>query len=337
MVGRWSTILVSGDVPQGRSSTSVGVIDRKLYAFSGEHTPRAPVDGDVFELEIDTLIWHQIRRESGWPLARVGHAGVAHGGKLYIYGGRTSADEAQTMSDFWCFDPQKIGTSNEWTSLPLTGTPPPPLSYHSMTSDSQTLYIFGGCTPDHGRSNHIWSFDLQQQRWEQLTPAAGQESEPQPEGRGGASIVHASDGLHVLFGYNGKEELADHWLWDKQVRRWDLLSGDSGPRARSVTDVVFLRGVGEKGSLFVFGGEFTPSAQGHEGAGSYHNDAWLFDIALSTWSPAVQAGGSAPSARGWFSSVAWGDEAVLVFGGFDGKERVGDVHKWSVVVQRDAS
>ena len=333
MIGCWSAISTFGDTPPGRSSTSVGVINRKLYAFSGEHTPRAPVDGDVFELDVDTQIWRRIRRESGWPPARVGHAGVVHGGQLYIYGGRTSADEAQTMSDFWCFNPQKIGTSDVWTSLSLTGTPPPPLSYHSMASDSQTLYIFGGCTPDHGRSNHIWEFDLQQQRWEQLTPAAGQQRDgSEPEGRGGASIVHASDGLHVLFGYNGKEELADHWLWNKQDRRWDRLTSNDGPPARSVTDVVFVRGVGAKGSLFVFGGEYTPSAQGHEGAGSYHRDAWLFDIASSTWSSAVRAGDSAPSARGWFSSVALGEEAVLVYGGFDGKERVGDVHKWSVMV-----
>ena len=292
------------------------------------------MDGDVFELDVDAQIWRRIRRESGWPLARVGHAGVVHGAQLYIYGGRTSADEAQTMSDFWCFNPQKIGASDAWTPLPLSGTPPPPLSYHSMTSDSQTLYIFGGCTPDHGRSNHMWAFDLRQQTWDQLTPAADQQQDgSEPESRGGASVVHASDGLHVLFGYNGKEELADHWLWNKQDRRWDLLSGDKGPRARSVTDVVFVRGVGAKGSLFVFGGEFTPSAQGDEGAGSYRRDAWLFDIASSTWSPAVRAGDSAPSARGWFSSVALDDETVLVYGGFDGEDRVGDVHKWSVVVQ----
>lgn len=78
--------------------------------------------------------------------------------------------------------------------------------------------------------------------------------------------------MHVLFGYDGKCEQGDHFVFDLDTLRWSRLHGAAAdrdhhakhPPARSVTDVVYLPGVGSgQGSLFVFGGEFTPSAQGH--------------------------------------------------------------------------
>lgn len=41
--------------------------------------------------------------------------------------------------------------------------------------------------------------------------------------------------------------------------------------------------IGSAGSLFVFGGEYTPSSQGHEGAGLFHSDSYVYDIALQQW------------------------------------------------------
>jgi len=86
-----------------------------------------------------------------------------------------------------------------------------------------------------------------------------------------------------------------------------------------------------QGSLFVFGGEFTPSAQGHEGAGEYHRDAWLFSIAEQTWSEVSPKNvSSVPSARGWFNTAALPDgRSVVIFGGFDGEGRISDTWKIS--------
>jgi N-acetylneuraminic acid mutarotase len=340
----WSLVDVSGDVPLGRSSTASALIDQKLYVFSGEHDPRNPVDGDMYELDLSsqsnnqsdraqTSEWKRyVNDSSSWPAARVGHAAACHQGKFYMYGGRGNADSHDTMSDFWCFDSKQ--SSSQWAKLPLTGNPPPPLSYHTMTSDAHKVYVFGGCTSD-GRSNQLWAFNVATQTWTQETTQSNDQSIDQPCPRGGASIVHASDGLHVLFGYNGKQEQVDHWLWHADTHNWEQLSTqssnessdvDSCPAARSVTDVVFLPNLGVAGALFVFGGEYTPSAEGHLGAGSYHNDAWLFDISSRQWGKVHAA--NAPSARGWFNTVALDGKSAVVFGGFDGKDRVNDVHVW---------
>jgi len=332
ITGHWSPIEASGEIPKGRSSNISGVINNKFYIFAGENEPRIPVDGHIYELNINSKEWTKIpEREDRWPLARVGHSGIVHNNKLYLYGGRIGADMGdQTMGDFWCFDPNASAKENQWTPLPITGVPPTPLSYHSMAAGENEIYIFGGCTVSHGRTNDVWSFSLTKQEWAQETFTGEHSKKAHPTARGGASAVYASDGLHVLFGYNGKEELNDHWLWDHERRGWDLIpnTGDC-PDARSVTEAVYLPKLGKKGSLFVFGGEFTPSDKGHEGAGSYHNDTWIFDIDSRKWTKMADDEKS-PSARGWFTSSAMPDgKSVLVFGGFDGKERVNDAHVWS--------
>lgn len=66
-------------------------------------------------------------------------------------------------------------------------------------------------------------------------------------------------------------------------RNAQCVNTDPRPAPRSVTDLVALPAVGRHGALFVFGGEFTPSSQGHDGAGEFHRDAWLFDLDSEQW------------------------------------------------------
>jgi len=97
-------------------------------------------------------------------------------------------------------------------------------------------------------------------------------------------VAATADGVWIGFGYNGKEEQADLWHFDLSSKCWQQVrTTGSLPTARSVTDMVLLRGSLQQPTLFVFGGEFTPSQQGHEGAGEYHDDAYVFDIKKSEW------------------------------------------------------
>jgi hypothetical protein len=99
-----------------------------------------------------------------------------------------------------------------------------------------------------------------------------------------------ADRVWIGFGYNGKEELSDLWHFELLSKSWHRVkaSGDL-PTARSVTDLVLLNGDSDHPTLFIFGGEFTPSKQGHEGAGEYHADAYILDIKSMKWTrvPAV--------------------------------------------------
>ena len=294
-----------------------------FYTFSGENVPRVPLDNDVFALDLSTHHWRRIPATAASPSARVGHAAAVLGGRLYIYAGRTGAEFADhTLSDVWAFDP----SASEWSEVQPTGSSPrpPPLSYHTMTASSTHVFLFGGCTVDHGRSNALWAFDVSALSWEKLS----EEATPGPVPCGGASIVFVDGAVHALFGYNGKHELDQHFAFDLSTRAWTpIVPRGSPPASRSVTDAVYLPALG---AIWAWGGEYTPSAQGHEGAGAYHGgSAYLFDVKAGEWRT-VDSDGEGPSARGWFNTCGGSDgRSVVLFGGYDGNARVNDAWTWT--------
>jgi N-acetylneuraminic acid mutarotase len=176
-------------------------ISRRLFIFGGENVPRVPVDDTVHVFDLDSRQWSAVQPASAaaagstpsWPCARVGAAGTACNGKLFVHGGRTEYNHMQTLSDLWAFD----ASSSTWALIEQQGQAPGPLSYHAMTSCGDFLYIFGGCKTE-GRSNELHRFDTTSGAWTQLiAPGA-------PSPRGGPATVALPDGsVHVLFGYDG--------------------------------------------------------------------------------------------------------------------------------------
>lgn len=195
-----------------------------------------------------------------------------------------------------------------------------------MTGHGESLYLFGGCMIDHGRSNGLWQLSLKTLVWTELAPIQQQLQDPTaaPCARGGPGAVATADAVFIAFGYNGKEEQEDLWRFDLGKKSWSKIEprGEVKPSTRSVTDLA----AGANGTFFVFGGEFTPSAQGHEGAGAYLDDAFLFNEKDQTWSKLQPANAEAakPGARGWFNTCSY-EKQFVVFGGFDGNERRNDV------------
>ena len=75
----------------------------------------------------------------------------------------------------------------------------------------------------------------------------------------------------------------------------------------------------------VYGGECAPSAQGHLGAGDYLGDTFLYDTKTNKWSK-LHPAGTPPSARGWqAASSVPALNAVVLYGGFGGEKRLGDL------------
>ena len=312
------------------------MIGNTFYTFSGEFVPRVPLDNDVYALDLTTAQWRKLPATPSSPSPRVGHAAAVVGGSLYVYGGRVGKEFAdQTLDDLHAYQP----ATNTWQPVtPATPSRPPPLSYHTLAASPTHLYLFGGCTVDHGRSSAVWAFDVAGGEWKQL---AATNAEGGPRGCGGPSFVYTPSPptLHALFGYNGSEELDTHYTLalstpTTATSGWQLQTRSSGerPAPRSVTDTVYLPSVD---ALFTFGGEYTPSAQGHDGAGSYHNSAYVYQMGAGEWARVSSGSGSGgPSARGWFNTCALADgKSAVVFGGFDGTTRVKDVYVWTAESQ----
>jgi hypothetical protein len=260
------------------------------------------------------------------------------GTAVYVLGGRTAFEADETLSDLWRFDVPAAS----WSLVHVSGAVPPPLSYHAMASDGPWIYLFGGCTNDHGRSNALYRLDTRSHEWSCVHPHvpadAPNAASTAPCPRGGPGLAGVDGTVFVGFGYNGHEEQSDLWRLDasrvgqQPGPRWqrvELAQDSVKPAARSVTDLVALPnfcqtqyarlcalvcvlthraysstqlfplcvlcvgsvctcwlpdavGAGRH-ALYVFGGEFTPSVQGHEGAGEYHRDAFVFNVHTHRW------------------------------------------------------
>ena len=321
-------------IPTRRCCQS-GVIGHTFYTFSGEFTPRVPLDNEVYALDLTTAQWTKLPASASSPVARVGHAAAVVNNKLYVYGGRVGKEFAdKTLDDLHAYDP----SNNTWQQITsATAARPPPLSYHTLTASATHLYLFGGCTVDHGRSSALWSFDVARGEWQQLAESNSQNG---PNACGGPSFVYTPNPptLHALFGYNGKEELDTHYTYPlatatTSTTGWQPQTQSAGdrPAPRSVTDTVYLPSIN---ALFTFGGEYTPSVQGHEGAGQYHDSAYVYRLEAGEWVKVSDGSSGGPSARGWFNTCAMADgKSAVVFGGFDGTTRVNDVYVWTVESQ----
>ncbi|UJR09895.1 hypothetical protein I4U23_014117 [Adineta vaga] len=252
------------DIPSARSSHTLTGIDHHLYVFGGEHEPRVPIDNDIWQFSILDNHWKRLLVHRGErPESRVGHAATAVEHKLFIFGGRLSADmKDDTLDELYSFDIDL----QEWTKYTKTSDAepwPPKRSYHSMVSSADQLFVFGGCGEE-GRLNDLWQFDTCDKQWRQLSTPDPKQLVP----RGGCGFVYFNNALWVFGGFCG-HELDDIASFDLVTQSWTYLE-NAKISPRSVFAYGCLNGV-----LIGHGGEQDPSDLGHAGAGEFANDVIL--------------------------------------------------------------
>jgi len=211
--------------------------------------------------------------------------------------------------------------TSTWRKVDPSSTDyPAARSYHCSTSTSDAILIHAGCgNADVGRLNDLWSFDISTKAWTKLTDAPG-------DPRGGSAIAFDKNGnrLWRFGGFNGKTEVGgviDHIELGNgkaQDAQWSSIDFEtsedksSSPGDRSVTGLHALA----DGRLITFFGEGKPSPTGgHDAAGNFWGDVWIFDEKSKSWVEVDQQG-ETPGERGWFGSDAYGD-GVVVWGGID--------------------
>jgi len=122
-----------------------------------------------------------------------------------------------TSGDLWVFDAHTLS----WRSIETGEGGPAARSYHVMASHGSCVYLFGGCgamgrcvvgcggggggggkslasnqpTTTTTRLNDLYVFDTEQEKWEQLHPAAGSQ---QPSPRGGPALFATADKVYVF-------------------------------------------------------------------------------------------------------------------------------------------
>jgi hypothetical protein len=386
----WTPISQSINLP--RSSHTVCVVKGRAYIFGGEVKPREPVGNDMHVVTLPSgtaeADYKSIPpRGDEVPPQRLGHTAVSIADKIYIFGGRGGPDMTalEEKGRVWVFDTM----TNSWSFLdPVESSPyPEARSYHCSTATEHplplqteiatlaaehhgTIYIHAGCLAK-GRTGDVWSFDLRSRFWSKLPDAPGSP-------RGGSSLAISRNRLYRYGGFDGESEiggqidyieLSKETFHDKGGRgelavvlksgKWQSVVTDpsQSPGNRSVAGLCPITTGQGRNYLILILGEKTPSNNGHEAAGQFHDDIWAFQVrpdgnTAASWKDAarmlvgaknyedtwarvdvVEASKedgpiSRPAPRGWFASALCGDidaGSVLVWGGIDStNRRLGD-------------
>src|SRR5215470_2069908 len=133
----WTTL---APMPTARSGAVAAVIDDGIFVIGGRQSTSGPCSGgpyvgNVERYDIDTNTWSTV---APLPSPRSDMAAVAHGGKVFVFGGCTGTASAPSVTnEVDMYDPE----TNTWTTL----TPMPTQRASLVAGHSGNLvYAIGG-------------------------------------------------------------------------------------------------------------------------------------------------------------------------------------------------
>jgi len=198
----WSRAQTSGVHPSARACHTMSRVGRKIYLFGGYNGSSCFSAVEI--LDLDTMTWIQPTVTGNIPTARNAHTMTVVGKLIYLFGGHSGY---RHLNDMHIFDTSKL----EWsTPADIVGTIPPGLRGHSATLvGSNQIVLFGGYD-GRNRSNELYLFDINANRWTHPTETDGA---PPGRQRHTACLV-GSKKLLIYAGFNGTRWLSDLYLLD---------------------------------------------------------------------------------------------------------------------------
>lgn len=184
-----------------------------------------------------------------------------------------------------------------WQQVSPASSLPSPRRDHSLVTDGDVLYLFGG---RNGSDNYadLWMFDPSANAWTEL-PAP----DP-PGGRFGHNAVFVPDHAEMLVfgGQAGSSFFADTWAYSTDSGGWQDRTPAIMPAPRYGAASAYDPAVG-----FIVSHGFTNQGR--------FNDMWAFDPAQAEWAD-ISAAGDRPLAR-CLVRAAWdpGTQRLFLFGG----------------------
>ncbi|KAF3577508.1 hypothetical protein DY000_02035050, partial [Brassica cretica] len=203
--------------------------------------------------------WIKVEQKGKGPGPRSSHAIAVVGDKLYSFGGELTSN-VPVDKDLYVFD---LNT-HTWSVAPATGDiptlsclgvameGPEARSFHSMASDAENVYLFGGVSKT-VRLKTLNAFNVSDEKWVQL-PTPGDSCKE----RGGAGLVV----VWVFYGFYG-DECDDIHCFDVDRNVWTKV--ETTGEKLSPRSVFAIAAVGKH--VIVVGGEIEMDPQAHVGPG----------------------------------------------------------------------
>ena len=230
-------------LPQPNNHGMAASVNGKIYLIGGQLTDEqegATAVNTVYELDPAVGAWVQ---KASMPTARSGGVAVAHGGRIYVAGGRVPRG-----SDFAAYDP----ATNQWEVLPNL---PSQRNHIAGAAINGRIHIVGGrlgngLSPLKSDAHEV--FDPQTRTW---TTAA-----PMLRGRSGMNSTVARGCFHVWGGEAPTGMTPDHDYYDPRTNKWSSLPNMPIPihgvvGSAYVNDLIWVTGGGiavggSSGSLY---------------------------------------------------------------------------------------
>lgn len=134
--------------------------------------------------------------------------------RLVLFGGKN--DDDQNLSEVWTLDLAQ----NAWQKINVAGESPAASEDHVVIYDpiGHRMILHGG---ENGLTwNHTWAFDLQTQRWRNMTPQSGA-----PAREDHTAIFDSRGKRMVIFGGRNKTNAGD------EINKYDLWALDLNPQS----------------------------------------------------------------------------------------------------------
>jgi len=187
----WTTLT---SMPTPRAGAAAAVIDDGIFVIGGRQSTGGPCSGGPYSgaverYDVDTDTWSTV---APLPNPRSDLAAVAHGGKIFVFGGCTGTASAPSVTnEVDMYDPQ----TNTWT----TGLAPMPTPRASLVAghSGAQVYAIGG-TNGVSVSNVNEVYDIPSNTWSTNTPMPTARQEAGVNSHGGR--IYVVGGAQPAFG-----------------------------------------------------------------------------------------------------------------------------------------
>eukprot|EP00746_Dinoflagellata_sp_MGD_P027810 gnl/MRDRNA2_/MRDRNA2_165713_c0_seq1.p1 gnl/MRDRNA2_/MRDRNA2_165713_c0~~gnl/MRDRNA2_/MRDRNA2_165713_c0_seq1.p1 ORF type:complete len:488 (-),score=63.09 gnl/MRDRNA2_/MRDRNA2_165713_c0_seq1:73-1536(-) len=226
------------------------------------------------------VTWNKLKSQGASPVGRIPAAAVSCLGQLFIFGGETddmsSSLPNRYLNDLWQFSPE-LANGGVWKNLFHDGCPngPPARVLSSMVFSQDRLVIYGGIVRNSaGEYVHVadmWSFDLQEARWQCIMQDSSLEGGPGDLSGHTATVVDQVADKMIVFGgtMNQGETLSDKtWIFSFADQIWREVDTSVRPEQRNFHTAVAI----PASSILMMWG------------GIQDKNVWAFNAEIESWS-----------------------------------------------------
>jgi N-acetylneuraminic acid mutarotase len=203
-----------GELPAPRAAFAIANLGELIYIVGGEN--EAGVLDTVARFDSRSGTWAELSKK-GTPATDI--QAVVIGGRLYVPGGRRSANQADISDAFERYDPR----TETWEALPNV---PQPRSAYALATVEGNLYLIGGWDGTRFREE-VFEYDPDTQKWTERSPML--------TARGFASAAVVADSIYVLGGENESGPLAVNEVYtpsQEDAQPWSRRAPMPQPRSR---------------------------------------------------------------------------------------------------------